>query len=243
MNIHSEFYVNPKFTLETIADYLLILSLIFTGPIIIYCCFHFFTIEQRITYRIWVPRRLEEFSLTTYSSSFCDSSISKMNSFIDSLGNNLSCTISLNEDELNSLILKSKTYDKYIPGRYVYYKVDENSIIESFLSWPNFSSPDACLTSKKKLNFKTKHELKTIEIKELEHNGFTNFDSYSFEATKSVLLLIVFNGLSYIPSFDTNISTYYGQEEDVENARSLVEKLSEIKIINNSLVLSFNSII
>ena len=56
---------------------------------------------------------------------------SKVDSFICLLSKDKQTGLSLSQEELNDLCSQGETVNKYIPGKYVYYQIKENKVVEN----------------------------------------------------------------------------------------------------------------
>jgi hypothetical protein len=149
----------------------------------------------------------------------------KVNHFIDLLAtDNKNIELSLNENDLNNLYSKGITIDIYQPGRYFYYSIQEDYILEKTIEWPLFLVPKPYNTRKKIIYFDRLKQHKKVGKEEFS----------TIPLSKFALILFIF-GASRSPAL---LSYKFDETVEYQRALTLIGQLKKIEISNHFLILT-----
>ncbi|NET89920.1 MAG: hypothetical protein F6K45_17800 [Kamptonema sp. SIO1D9] len=177
-----------------------------------------------------VPKPLQNFPVHQTNPDSYLATKSKLDRFLDLLvADEENIELQLNQSDLNNLYTKGIQIDKYKPGRYFYYSIQEKFIRELMLEWPVIIG----LTS-----FKTRE--KTIYFEDLNQRNQVVYSSKMIKdvvstipLSKSGLMLFLF-GASRSPALVPNKSS---ANVEYQRAIILINKLKSVEIKNHYLIL------
>jgi len=149
----------------------------------------------------------------------------KVNHFIDLLAtDHKNIELKLNEADLNNLYSKGITIDIYQPGRYFYYSIQEDYILEKMIEWPLFLVPKPYNVRERIIHFN--HLIQNDKV--------MNEKFATLPLSKSSLILFIF-GASRSPAF---LSYKFDETVEYQRAITLIEKLKNVVISNYFLILT-----
>lgn len=181
-----------------------------------------------------VIKSLEEFPVHTTSPDGYLTSKKKVEEFANSLLTGQKAELSLNQEDINNLYTKGIVLNKYITGKYLYYQIQKDLIIEKLIEGPVFfffsSNPYRART--KEISF-SHQKLECYRRITEEYGRKIKETKQSFPLDASVLILFILGGLR------SPDGTFYGYQETVEyqKATSLIKKINSVEISNGHLIL------
>lgn len=156
----------------------------------------------------------------------------KIDSFIDFLSQNQSAELILSQEELNDFYTKGKTINKYVPGTYIYYQINEGKIVEISIEGPSNLPPNPYFTKTREIYFSSNSLEEYFVITE-ENGKKINDRSLSYSLEKSSLICFIMG----IIDFPDRFPFKFKKSNEYQKGLVLLNKLKNIEINNNSLVL------
>ncbi|MBZ8180919.1 hypothetical protein [Oscillatoria salina] len=185
------------------------------------------TINRKIIFDVRqgkIPEALRNFPVhQTHPDSYLETK-SKLSHFLDLLAaDNKNIELQLNENDLNNLYTKGIQINKYQPGRYFYYTLQEKSICELMFEYPVILSLQSYITRKRIIYFEGLKQYDKVMDEKFA----------SLPLSKSSLILFIF-GASKCPAF---LSYDFDKTIEYQQAMILIDKLKSIEINDYSLIL------
>lgn len=172
-----------------------------------------------------IPDTLRNFPVHKTNSKKYLETKNKVNHFLDLLAtDHQNIELKLNEADLNNLYSKGIIIDKYQPGRYFYYSIQEDYILEKMIEWPLFLVPKPYQTREKIIYFNNLKQYDKVENEEFA----------TLSLSKSALILFIF-GASRSPAL---LSYKFDETVEYQRAITLIEKLKKVEISDYFLVLT-----
>lgn len=156
----------------------------------------------------------------------------KIERFINLVLSDRPAMIEISEQEINDLHTKGIAINKKNPGKHLYYKISNSSIIEYLVEFPvKLSKKTYRKRIKERIYLKDDLNEYTRIIEENNLKLAEKLQPLSLK--KSTLLLFIFNGLR------SPDSVFYKFKETLEyqKAASIIEKIDSIEISNNTLII------
>ncbi|NJO96441.1 MAG: hypothetical protein HC764_10800 [Pleurocapsa sp. CRU_1_2] len=179
-----------------------------------------------------IPGCLEDFPVHTTLPEAYLKSKDKVKQFTDLLITGQQGELKLSQDDINNLYTKGIILNKYTAGRYLYYQIKDNIILERLIEGPLFLSPKSYRMRIKEISFSSNNLERYSRIIE-EYGRKMNEEKQIFSFYTSTLILFIFGGLR------SPDCTFYKHEETVEyqKAMILLEKIKNIEIDDDYLIL------
>lgn len=179
-----------------------------------------------------IPNCLESFPVYTTSPDAYLESKNKVEKFKDLALAGQKTELQLSQNDLNNLYTKGITLNKSSPGRYLYYQIQDNVILERLIEGPLFMAPKTYRTRVREISFSNQKLNGYIRVIE-EYGREMNEEKQEFPFFTSTLVLFTFGGLR------SPDSTFYKHEETVEYQRAMVllEKIKSVEISSGHLIL------
>lgn len=178
-----------------------------------------------------IPNCLENFPVHKTSPDAYLKSKSKVERFKDLALAGQKNKLQLSQNDLNNLYTKGITLNKSSPGRYLYYQIQDNVILEKLIEGFLFMAPKTYRTRVREVSFSSQESNGYIRVIE-EYGRKMNEKKQEFPFYTSTLLLFTFGGLR------SPDSTFYKHKETVEyqRAMALLEKIKSVEISNENLI-------
>jgi len=155
----------------------------------------------------------------------------KIDNFIELLSKDKSTELILSQKELNDLCRKGKIVNKYISGKYVYYEIKENKIVENLIEGPFILPPNPYFTRTKEIYFSANKLEQYFKI--IEENGKKiNYQTPPHSLDSPLILFIL--GVSETPD---KFPFKFRKSSEHLKGLVLLNKLKNVEIKNNNLVL------
>ena len=185
-----------------------------------------------MTVRRKAPKSIAKFPTFQTSRNSYIKTTEKVNHFINSITKNNDAELELTAQEINHLHAKGISTDIYLPGKYLYYEIEDSCIIQHLIEWPIFSirpynqiNKKICfLMNEDNIKFSSKY----IEI----YSKPEESESYINDISFSPLIIFILQGSSdpsRIP-FD-----FDADSEEYKKTMKLVDKIKYLNIVDNKL--------
>ena len=142
--------------------------------------------------------------------------------------------LTLSENDINNLYTKGINLNKHEPGKYLYYSIQENSILETKIEWPFFLDSKPCHRRKKIIEFSSKQGELLENSRVIERYNQPVNDSLISKSLDSSPFILFILGVSDKPSY---LPFKYTQTVEYKRAITLLEKIKTIEIKNSYLVI------
>ncbi|NET89919.1 MAG: hypothetical protein F6K45_17795 [Kamptonema sp. SIO1D9] len=190
------------------------------------------TINRKIIFDVRqgkIPEALRNFPVhQTHPDSYLETK-SKLSHFLDLLAaDNKNIELQLNENDLNNLYTKGIQINKYQPGRYFYYSIQEKYIRELMFEYPVILSLQSYRTREKIIYFEGLNQRNQLIFDSKMIKEVVSTIPFS----KSSLILFIF-GASKCPAL---LSYDFDKTIEYQQAMILIEKLKSVEINNHYLI-------
>lgn len=179
-----------------------------------------------------IPDCLENFPVHTTTADAYLQSKNKVERFINLALTEQQTELKLSQDDLNNLYTKGIILNKYTPGKYLYYQIQDNVILEKLIEGPWYLPPVPYRTRKTEFSF-SKIDLKQFSRIIEEYGKPMKGEQQSFSLSISSLILFIF-GASISP--DT-LPLKFRKTVEYQRAMVLLKKIKSVEVNNGHLIL------
>lgn len=181
-----------------------------------------------------IPKVLVEFPIHETSTQDYLATKKKIEDFFLATLNNQVTNLTLNADDLNNIYTKGINLNKYIPGKFLYYEIKDNTIVESKLEWPSPDFLTVCYTEKRTITFHLKDNivLETSKLIEVDNRQIKD-ETITAPLVYSKIISYIFGGIkspSDAPEFSSDAAEY-------QRTLRLMGKIKSIEIEDNLLII------
>ena len=144
----------------------------------------------------------------------------------------LTAQIILDENDINNIYTQGITLNKLIPGKYLFYEIKDNFILEKSIKWPSPGSPQNICFGISEIQFKIDEIIeKPIALyKVIEERGIKFHNEASLRSLNQFpLILFIFGGSQQPDSWRKSTTIEY------QKALAIIERIQSIKINNGYL--------
>lgn len=191
--------------------------------------------SQKISYNIYkgkIPNFIKNFPIYISSEEEVNETMGKIIRFLESLPNSLESKLEINQNDLNNLYTRGEAIIMLMPGRYVYYEIQDNNIIQRSILWPSVTLKGYSSQTDSITFFLEDNKLFQRRIV-LEQDDKKFNDEVFVLATCSVVLLLIFS-LGICKGDNTLLDR---ETTEYKNFETIINSIKNIKIENNTLVI------
>ena len=179
-----------------------------------------------------IPEIVENFPVHNTSSNAYLASKNKVEQFINSALIGQHTELKLTQDDLNNLYTKGINLNKYTPGRYLYYQIKDNFVIEKLIEGPLYIPPNPYRSRKTEFSF-SNSELKQHSriIEEYEKPIKGSLETFPLSISSLILFIL---GASNSPD---KLPLKFNKTVEYQRAMILLEKIKSIEVDSGYLIL------
>ncbi|WP_017658782.1 hypothetical protein [Baaleninema simplex] len=180
-----------------------------------------------------IPKILQQFPMHTSSQEEYASTRLKIDEFFSLCLNNKQSKLKLNQAEINDIYTQGVCLDKYKPGRYIYYEIQDDKIIENMIEWPAFGPAfTLCYFEKKEIWFSSQKKIvEHLNILEVQEKSLPK-DEVQRPIQRSALIVFIFGG-----SISPYGFTDFSKTVQYQKAEKILERLKKVEIKNGILII------
>ncbi len=182
------------------------------------------------------PKILVEFPIHKTSQQKYLATKKKIEYFSITALENQASTLTLNADDINNIYTKGINLNKFTPGKFFYYQIQDNLIVETRMEWPSLVFMSVVSTETRTFSFSVNNEVVLETSKFIKTNiGEINDDKYNITAP-----LIYSKIISYIFGGIKSPSDAPGFSQDAAESQrtvKLIGKIKSIEIKDDSLII------
>lgn len=180
-----------------------------------------------------IPKILQQFPMHTSSQEEYTKTRLKIENFSSYCLEYQQSILKLNQSEINTIYTQGINLNKYKPGKYFYYEIQNDKIIEYMIRWPA-SGPafTLCYFEKKEIWYSSHG--KVLEHQNLlgtQENSLTR-EEIQLPIQYSALILFIFGGSKSPEGF-----TDFSKTVQYQKAEKILERLKKVEVKNGILII------
>lgn len=180
-----------------------------------------------------IPLKLRQFPMHRSSPEEYARTRLKIDEFSSLCLNNKQSKLKLNQAEINDIYTQGVCLEKYKPGRYIYYEIQDDKIIENMIEWPAFGPAfTLCYFEKKEIWFSSQKKIvEHLNILEVQEKSLPK-DEVQRPIQRSALIVFIFDG-----SISPDGFTDFSKTVQYQKAEKILKRLKKIEVKNGFLII------
>ncbi|PPT10832.1 hypothetical protein CKA32_006448 [Geitlerinema sp. FC II] len=141
--------------------------------------------------------------------------------------------LQLNQLELNTVYTQGINLNKYKPGKYFYFEIQKDKIIEHIIEWPALGPAfTLCYFGKKEIWFSSQKKIvEHLNILEVQEKSLPK-DEVQRPIQRSALIVFIFGG-----SISPDGFTDFSKTVQYQKAEKILKRLKKIEVKNGILII------